>query len=188
MTVESEFVAAENLHWTAQLSWAADCVEHLCESVGDTPGGHVAASVALARKYAQSREYDLERAHALEKEMKSAQRKGSVTAEGLLSAFMSFVTFDALADTLGTRKARERDREGWTDSSYDERQGEIRAERGALLKAAEALCGVDARASAREAAERCRAGDRNEGTWQADRLSEYLHAASTSQQAQQTGS
>jgi hypothetical protein len=178
MSEKDTFEACDALHWKAALSWAADCVEHLSERVGDTPNGEVASCVTLARNYAQSGEYDSEHAPALASEVKRARTKLSVGGGGdAMSAVMGFLSWDAMLETMGWRRAMRLDREGDTSSGYAERERQLKSQLRTLLKASEALCGVDAHAAARDASAQCRRAESSEAEWQQERLASYLEAA-----------
>ena len=153
MSDEDIFAATDTLHWTAALSWAADCVEHLSERVGDTPKQEVASCVALARNYAQSGAYDTEQAPALASAVRRARKKASIGGGEVVSTVMGLLAWETMVETMGSRRTIELDQEvGESGSSgYAQRERQLKGELRTLLKAAEALCAVDAHAGARDA-------------------------------------
>jgi hypothetical protein len=180
MIGERAFDPTEDLHWTAALSWAADCVEHLAERVGDTPANEIAACVAVARTYAQTRQFDASEARKLASSVRSARWRMALPRKGSVAVLVAFVVIGALLPG-GGGNAGGTDVFGSTggsgDSEFVRRERKLKAQRKALLRAAESLCTVDARAAAREAPVRCRRAQPSEGTWQFDRLLAYIELA-----------
>jgi hypothetical protein len=176
MSDETTFAATDTLHWTAVLSWGADCVEHLSERVGDTAKGEVASAVALARSYAQSGNYDTEKTPTLASALGRARKKSWFSGD-IVGAVMDVFVREELRDDVGWRRTREIEDEGGVASGYVEREHQLKQQLGKLLRAAEALCAVDAHAAAREASAECRKAEPTETLWQQERLSTYVQPA-----------
>jgi hypothetical protein len=182
MSDEQTFAAVGELKAAAALCWAADCVEHLAQQVGDTASEDVAASVRLARKYAQDQVYDSATAHALSDAVRRARKKLRVGLRGVVGAVVGEASevFQEAIGQHGRDELRpiERTFEPLTNSGpsgYTSRTRELRAELAGLLDAAQALCGVDPVDAARDASTLCRKAVPAEAPWQMQRLTDYQH-------------
>jgi hypothetical protein len=132
------------------LTWGADCVEHLARRVNGVDG-NVAETLALAREYARSHEFQPDAAHRLAKEAQATLerlRRGGFVSLG--AALISRATelsvgfFGLLGPTETRYEADE-----WAGA-------DLRAMQVALLHASKELCGADPLAAGREAARWCR--------------------------------
>ncbi len=184
MSDDPRFDVLDELSGTAALGFAADAVEHLSQQIGDTPDGDVAAVVAFARSYAQSRQYDAENAHAL---LGAVKRGGNRVANNELAGraggvIAGFIGTSALLELFGWRRTMQVERrtyeEGGASSEYTLRQRHLKVALVGLLEAAEALCGADPHTAARDASSRCRTAVREEAIWQVQRLAAYQQGAS----------
>lgn len=188
MSDDPRFDVLDELSGTAALGFAADAVEHLAQQIGDTRSCDVAAVVAFARSYAQSRQYDSEKAHALLGAVKHernsvannelAGRAGGVIAGSIGSA---------LLELFGWRSRREVEErtyeEGGASSEYTLRDRHLKVALVGLLEAAEALCSADPHAAARDASSQCRRAVPDEAIWQVQRLAAYQQSAAASASA-----
>jgi hypothetical protein len=134
----------------AVLLWGADCVEHLARRVNGVDG-NVVESIALARRYAHTREFDQADAHRLAAE--SAQAVRRLRRNGLWAAARGIfsrggelnIPFGGLLNPSETR--------------YEAEQlatADLRALQVALMHATGALCGAEPLAAGRDAASWCR--------------------------------
>ena len=179
MDDENTFALLDDLKGSAALSWAADCVEHVAQQVGDTANHDVAASVGMARKYAYDRCFDSAAAHALSTALAKAHRK--LSAGRVLGGAITFVGGALARDSLGPVSWEERHimRGARDQSDYARKDNELKAELVGLLEAAQALCGADPHVAARDASRLCRKALPAEAAWQQQRLHERLEPPSS---------
>jgi hypothetical protein len=139
----------ETFEPSVALQWGADCVEHLASRVKGIDG-NVVETVALARRYARSREFEPQAAHRLAAEAQDVLehlRTGGLVSlgKGLLSRAAEL---DVGAGLLGPSETR-----------YEAGQfatADVRAMQVALMHATGELCGADPLSAGREAARWCR--------------------------------
>jgi hypothetical protein len=129
------------------LLWGADCVEHLAHRVSGIDG-NVVETLALARRYAHTRQFEPQEAHRLATEAQNVLerlRKGGLVAFG-----------KGLASRAGEMQIGLLGLFGPSETRYEAGQfatADLRAMQVALMHATKELCGADPLVAGREAAQ-----------------------------------